>query len=63
MIGTKMRIQFVERDNPPSVLVVKVLAKFSSDSQEVNRDAARMFAETYDKSFSQITHSPNKQDA
>ena len=52
-----MRIEFVERDNPPSVQVVEVLAEFSADDQEVNREAARMFAETYDKSLSRITHS------
>jgi len=52
-----MRIEFVERDNPPSVQVVEVLAEFSADDMEVNREAARMFAETYDKSLSSLTHS------
>jgi hypothetical protein len=56
-----MRIEFVERDNPPSVQVVEVLAEFSADDQEVNREAAHMFAETYDKSLSRITHSVNKE--
>lgn len=44
-----MRIEFVERDDPPSVQVVEVLAEFSSDNMEVNRDAARDFAETLDR--------------
>ena len=56
-----MRIEFVEREDPPSVQVVEVLAEFSADDQEVNREAARMFAETYDRSLSRITHSGNKE--
>ena len=56
-----MRIEFVEREDPPSVQVVEVLAEFSADDQEVNREAARMFASTYTKSLSNITHSSNKE--
>ena len=44
-----MRIEFIEKDDPPSVQVVEVLAEFTSDEMEVNRDAAQDFAETLER--------------